>query len=113
MPTGEGFHDLQPVAFLRPRLSGPSIRFDMGDEVHDFAAAHHVVNQMAARAHIDREIRAYEPRREVVQWHQAAPAHRTGKPGRLLTKETLPNGRSNAVGSDNEISLNRRAIGEM
>src|SRR5215467_9755215 len=112
MPAGVSRHQLRHVAFPRPRLLSPRIAVEMRDDVDEFAAAYRVVHDMAMRAHPHRAFRNVNIVRDCASGRHAAPADTASESRRVRAEQGLPHNGMNAVGADNNVSLDLAAVGK-
>src|SRR5262249_52500247 len=112
MPAGVSRRQLRHVAFPRPRLLSPRIDVEMRDDVNEFAPSYGVMNDMTMRAHPHRAFRNGNVARHLASGRHAAPADTAGESRRTRAEQTRSHNRMNAVGADDDVSLDLAAVGK-
>src|SRR5262245_56415049 len=112
MPAGVSGRQLRLVAFPRPRLLCPRIAVEMRDDVDEFAASYGIVHDMTMWAHPHRAFRDGHIAWQRASRRHATPADTAGEPRRVGAEQVLSDNRMNAIGADDDVSLDLAAVGK-
>ena len=112
MPALEGGDRVGRVAGVGPRLARPAVLLDDRHEVDEPPALDVVVHEVGLGAHPDLGGHLEVEVAQALGRHQPAIRGAAGEDGVLRAEQHLADGRVDAVGADQEVDLDRRAVRE-